>query len=135
MTASKTTGCSRRSRLALAIGAAVALSTAGTALAQDAEGSTAPDAASTAAGATDLDAVIVTANKRVENVREVAAAISVIGEQQLENMGANSLTDYADLVRSEEHTSELQSLMRISYAVFCLIKKNYTTQYQDSHHY
>src|SRR3546814_4151721 len=30
-------------------------------------------------------------------------------------------------VRSEEHTSELQSLMRISYAVFCLKKKNNTT--------
>src|SRR3546814_7911294 len=29
--------------------------------------------------------------------------------------------------RSEEHTSELQSLMRISYAVFCLKKKNRTT--------
>src|SRR3546814_6375279 len=29
--------------------------------------------------------------------------------------------------RSEEHTSELQSLMRISYAVFCLNKKNTTT--------
>src|SRR3546814_9567246 len=29
------------------------------------------------------------------------------------------------LARSEEHTSELQSLMRISYAVFCLKKKNY----------
>src|SRR3546814_3126254 len=29
-------------------------------------------------------------------------------------------------VRSEEHTSELQSLMRISYAVFCLKKKNHT---------
>src|SRR3546814_4448150 len=29
-----------------------------------------------------------------------------------------------DLGRSEEHTSELQSLMRISYAVFCLQKKN-----------
>src|SRR3546814_8065062 len=28
--------------------------------------------------------------------------------------------------RSEEHTSELQSLMRISYAVFCLKKKNHT---------
>src|SRR3546814_1575288 len=28
-------------------------------------------------------------------------------------------------LRSEEHTSELQSLMRISYAVFCLKKKNY----------
>src|SRR3546814_1564736 len=29
----------------------------------------------------------------------------------------------ANVVRSEEHTSELQSLMRISYAVFCLKKK------------
>src|SRR3546814_2980210 len=29
-----------------------------------------------------------------------------------------------DVLRSEEHTSELQSLMRISYAVFCLTKKN-----------
>src|SRR3546814_8093801 len=28
------------------------------------------------------------------------------------------------VIRSEEHTSELQSLMRISYAVFCLKKKN-----------
>src|SRR3546814_4936977 len=32
------------------------------------------------------------------------------------------------LVRSEEHTSELQSLMRISYAVFCLKKKSTQTQ-------
>src|SRR3546814_4340834 len=31
---------------------------------------------------------------------------------------------YAGRMRSEEHTSELQSLMRISYAVFCLKKKN-----------
>src|SRR3546814_11686008 len=30
----------------------------------------------------------------------------------------------ASIARSEEHTSELQSLMRISYAVFCLKKKN-----------
>src|SRR3546814_8202657 len=30
-------------------------------------------------------------------------------------------------IRSEEHTSELQSLMRISYAVFCLKKKTMTT--------
>src|SRR3546814_5433709 len=34
------------------------------------------------------------------------------------------LIDYAE--RSEEHTSELQSLMRISYAVFCLKKKKHT---------
>src|SRR3546814_3367460 len=32
--------------------------------------------------------------------------------------------DMAVMSRSEEHTSELQSLMRISYAVFCLKKKN-----------
>src|SRR3546814_10587111 len=35
--------------------------------------------------------------------------------------------------RSEEHTSELQSLMRISYAVFCLKKKN--TNYYNLHYY
>src|SRR3546814_4406384 len=35
---------------------------------------------------------------------------------------ASDLSDY--VTRSEEHTSELQSLMRISYAVFCLKKKN-----------
>src|SRR3546814_1359437 len=38
----------------------------------------------------------------------------------------------AKWVRSEEHTSELQSLMRISYAVFCLKKK--TTQKQTGKH-
>src|SRR3546814_10277257 len=35
---------------------------------------------------------------------------------------------FGDYNRSEEHTSELQSLMRISYAVFCLKKKKYTHQ-------
>src|SRR3546814_5683476 len=34
------------------------------------------------------------------------------------------VVEHALFVRSEEHTSELQSLMRISYAVFCLKKKN-----------
>src|SRR3546814_4947144 len=39
-----------------------------------------------------------------------------------------------DRPRSEEHTSELQSLMRISYAVFCLKKKtNNTTHYHTTH--
>src|SRR3546814_9004656 len=37
--------------------------------------------------------------------------------------------DIAVRWRSEEHTSELQSLMRISYAVFCLKKKKKTVQY------
>src|SRR3546814_1064657 len=35
--------------------------------------------------------------------------------------------------RSEEHTSELQSLMRISYAVFCLTQKNTTTESTPPH--
>src|SRR3546814_6867803 len=37
-----------------------------------------------------------------------------------------------EAVRSEEHMSELQSLMRISYAVFCLKKKN-TTKHTNTH--
>src|SRR3546814_5023821 len=37
--------------------------------------------------------------------------------------GVRNHNCFARLARSEEHTSELQSLMRISYAVFCLKKK------------
>src|SRR3546814_4010553 len=42
-----------------------------------------------------------------------------------------------DELRSEEHTSELQSLMRISYAVFCLKKKKHTIKkiHTQAHHY
>src|SRR3546814_1203950 len=43
-------------------------------------------------------------------------AVAVAGHEALSSLGAEG--------RSEEHTSELQSLMRISYAVFCLKKKN-----------
>src|SRR3546814_6726242 len=49
----------------------------------------------------------------------------------------NARTRNGKEVRSEEHTSELQSLMRISYAVFCLKKKNKKrqskTQQQTQH--
>src|SRR3546814_1152345 len=38
-----------------------------------------------------------------------------------------------DANRSEEHTSELQSLMRISYAVFCLKKNTTTIPHQQLH--
>src|SRR3546814_1251095 len=37
--------------------------------------------------------------------------------------------------RSEEHTSELQSLMRISYAVFCLKKKKYPKRNEQKSYY
>src|SRR3546814_9898178 len=40
------------------------------------------------------------------------------------NFHAISRMGSRNKIRSEEHTSELQSLMRISYAVFCLKKKN-----------
>src|SRR3546814_8572806 len=39
-------------------------------------------------------------------------------------LGVTALAGCAGSMRSEEHTSELQSLMRISYAVFCLQKKH-----------
>src|SRR3546814_6610647 len=40
---------------------------------------------------------------------------------------------WTEWVRSEEHTSELQSLMRISYAVFCLKKKQKTNKHHQQH--
>src|SRR3546814_10424909 len=43
--------------------------------------------------------------------------------RRLRDLGDDLLCRVAQIVRSEEHTSELQSLMRISYAVFCLNKK------------
>src|SRR3546814_6060722 len=43
-----------------------------------------------------------------------------------------SLQLLSNKMRSEEHTSELQSLMRISYAVFCLKKKNKKTHIEQT---
>src|SRR3546814_1007044 len=44
---------------------------------------------------------------------------------------AKNVTEESSKSRSEEHTSELQSLMRISYAVFCLKKKTTNTTHQQ----
>src|SRR3546814_3602864 len=44
-------------------------------------------------------------------------------ETRVEEIELDAEKVAAEFVRSEEHTSELQSLMRISYAVFCLKKK------------
>src|SRR3546814_2678325 len=46
--------------------------------------------------------------------------------RQAQETMPDQLTEPGPAQRSEEHTSELQSLMRISYAVFCLQKKNKT---------
>src|SRR3546814_5533487 len=48
------------------------------------------------------------------------------------SLSSRSLFRLSSRMRSEEHTSELQSLMRISYAVFCLKKKKYETSSQQN---
>src|SRR3546814_3482298 len=68
-----------------------------------------------------------------QNGREMKEQISaVLADEQL----ASSLAERGlRTIRSEEHTSELQSLMRISYAVFCLKKKMNVieTKYDHKH--
>src|SRR3546814_8077635 len=51
-----------------------------------------------------------------------AQDIPAIAEVNAEKFGRVTPGSHIPIVRSEEHTSELQSLMRISYAVFCLKK-------------
>src|SRR3546814_10367368 len=69
-------------------------------------------------------AVGMATNIPPHNLGEVVDACLAMIDRQLE--GGTPLS-IEELMRSEEHTSELQSLMRISYAVFCL-KKNTHTQ-------
>src|SRR3546814_9391144 len=68
--------------------------------------------------------IVVTARRREENLQDVPVAITAFSSAALERSTVQS-------VRSEEHTSELQSLMRISYAVFCLKKKKKITNYEQ----
>src|SRR3546814_2326417 len=46
-------------------------------------------------------------------------------------VAGSDLVEWPVTTRSEEHTSELQSLMRISYAVFCLKKNKYRLQHTN----
>src|SRR3546814_2506207 len=48
--------------------------------------------------------------------------------RELRQVAGDRRTQFAGFARSEEHTSELQSLMRSSYAVFCLNTKTTTTK-------
>src|SRR3546814_12893952 len=67
-------------------------------------------------------------NLTVNEARDLGAALAaefyVIGDAQtIRRSSFQSPVYHESYCRSEEHTSELQSLMRISYAVFCLKKK------------
>src|SRR3546814_3084651 len=62
--------------------------------------------------------VVVTAEVELQAARE-RDAVSSVGTADRRLVAGG----YSNARRSEEHTSELQSLMRISYAVFCLKKK------------
>src|SRR3546814_8736417 len=67
---------------------------------------------------------------RVPNVKDSLTRINEEIERRSNPRDRTMLEIYRDH-RSEEHTSELQSLMRISYAVFCLKKKNKSNNIQN----
>src|SRR3546814_6383903 len=79
---------------------------------------------------------LVIGHRRAQHFDHVAVAAQRVAVVDIGD-GAHHVTirlRYAsnargDDERSEEHTSELQSLMRITYAVFCLKKKNITHTY------
>src|SRR3546814_9180149 len=61
--------------------------------------------------------------------------IGRLAQPERKNSTGVDLNDPGSIAgRSEEHTSELPSLMRISYAVFCLKKKNNTEQHHKHQH-
>src|SRR3546814_5052031 len=64
------------------------------------------------------------AREDVAETRRDDAADPEVGERPHRMFARRAAAE----IRSEEHTSELQSLMRISYAVFCLKKKNQRTK-------
>lgn len=70
---------------------------------QPAQDQPAPD--STTEKPAFAETITVTANKREEDVRKVAASVSVVGEDQLSNLGAKQLTDFADYVPGLNVTS------------------------------
>src|SRR3546814_6979024 len=68
---------------------------------------------------------VVVAKEFAESATATVKLIADVAEDDMIlDIGPQTAANFAELLkRSEEHTSELQSLMRISYAVFCLKKK------------
>src|SRR3546814_7943514 len=95
---------------------------------QDAAGIIEPDVAP-ARSARRSDISVDRAVERDLAAERSAAAVHEAVEDRI-IAGADEIPRRTGRQRSEEHTSELQSLMRISYAVFCLKKKKQTSLYQ-----
>src|SRR3546814_2568745 len=78
---------------------------------------------------TETDGPFLTRGDKPINPGDVGRAVEMIASSvgsTIEGVRSQIISNLKSLVqsdRSEEHTSELQSLMRISYAVFCLKKK------------
>src|SRR3546814_5637329 len=64
------------------------------------------------------------AKKYAETADRIGDALEFMGACGINAESVPQLSQTQFYTRSEEHTSELQALMRISYAVFCLKKKN-----------
>src|SRR3546814_4941787 len=71
-----------------------------------------------------LPGSVMLRNEASEKTKEAPGRHKTLPPAQKAELGSTAL-------RSEEHTSELQSLMRISYAVFCLKKKNNQNQHNQ----
>src|SRR3546814_8052161 len=68
--------------------------------------------------------LLITGETKSDRLREISAAkIPVLYKPVSPNQLREAIVATLALKRSEEHTSELQSLMRNSYAVYCLKKK------------
>src|SRR3546814_6106199 len=87
--------------------------------------------------AVEVEAVVCIAELRPpfaagQRQREIAPQ-PIARERQLRGIAPDEIGDAAQRdMRSEEHTSALQSLMRTSYAVFCLKKKNTSKEPTDA---
>src|SRR3546814_4580909 len=65
----------------------------------------------------------------LDTLYSICNRVAVLADRKVTAVGTIDELLATDHPRSEEHTSELQSLMRISYAVFCLKKKNKATNH------
>src|SRR3546814_2436759 len=70
--------------------------------------------------------VAITQQQRAATIATARAEVAAAKEAR--TAATQRVTQLRSVRRSEEHTSELQSLMRISYAVFCLKKKTQNHQ-------